>query len=151
MPPHTSHLLQLLDVGCFSPLKTGYGHEVAELARQGVYYIDKLEFLWIYPRIRLSVLSDQNIKGGFLATGLILFSPERVLESLTIVRTPSLPGITADGSEAWTAKTLRTIEQLEQQARLMRDLLHASLRVLQVLHLASLSKVVNLLCNQQLY
>jgi hypothetical protein len=123
MPPHTSHLLQPLDVGCFSPLKTGYGHEVAELARQGVYHIDKLEFLWIYPRIRLSVLSDQNIKGGFLATGLIPFSPERVLESLTVVRTPSPPGTTADGSEAWTAETPRTTEQLEQQARLMRDLL----------------------------
>jgi hypothetical protein len=33
MPPHTSHLLQLLDVGCFSHLKTASGHEVRELAR----------------------------------------------------------------------------------------------------------------------
>ena len=28
MPPHASHLLQLLDVGCFGPLKKAYGHEV---------------------------------------------------------------------------------------------------------------------------
>jgi len=33
MPPHTSHLLQPLDVGCYSPLKVVYGHEVSELAR----------------------------------------------------------------------------------------------------------------------
>jgi hypothetical protein len=45
MPPHTSHLLQPLDVGCYSPLKVLYGHEVAELARQGVFHVDKLDFL----------------------------------------------------------------------------------------------------------
>ena len=33
MPAHTSHLLQPLDVSCFSPLKATYGREVAELAR----------------------------------------------------------------------------------------------------------------------
>jgi hypothetical protein len=45
MPPHTSQLLQPLDVGCFSPLKTAYGHEMSELARQGVFHIDRLDFL----------------------------------------------------------------------------------------------------------
>jgi hypothetical protein len=52
MPPHTSHLLQPLDVGSFSPLKTAYGHEVAELARQSIFHIDKQDFLYIYPRMR---------------------------------------------------------------------------------------------------
>lgn len=32
MPPYTSYRLQLLNVGCFSPLKIAYGHEVRELA-----------------------------------------------------------------------------------------------------------------------
>jgi hypothetical protein len=123
MPPHTSHLLQPLDVGCFSPLKVLYGHEVAELARQGVFHVDKLDFLWIYTRIRLMALSDQNIKAGFQATGLIPFSPERVLTSLTVVRTPSPPGTTIDGGVPWTAETPRTTYQLQQQARLVRDLL----------------------------
>ncbi|KAK1916402.1 hypothetical protein P3342_004221 [Pyrenophora teres f. teres] len=52
MPPHTSHLLQPLDVSCFSPLKRAYGREVAELARQGVYHVDKIDFLAAYTRIR---------------------------------------------------------------------------------------------------
>jgi hypothetical protein len=89
MPPYTSHLLQLLDVGCYSPLKVSYRHEVSELRRQGIFYVDKLEFLYIYLRIRLGPLSDQNIKSGFQATGLILYCPERVLTCLTIVRTLS--------------------------------------------------------------
>jgi hypothetical protein len=112
MPAHTSHLLQPLDVGCFSPLKTVYGHEVSELARRGVFHVDKLDFLWIYTRIRLIALSEQNIKAGFQATGLIPFSPERVLTCLTVVRTPSPPGTAADGSGPWTAETPRTVNQL---------------------------------------
>ena len=95
MPPHTSHLLQPLDVGCYSPLKVLYGHEVSELARQAVFHVDKLDFLWIYQRVRLTALSEDNIRAGFQATGLIPYCPERVLSSLTIVRTPSPPGTTA--------------------------------------------------------
>lgn len=123
MPPHTSHLLQPLDIGCFSPLKRAYGHEVGELARQGVFHIDKDEFLFIYQRIRTVVLSEQNIWSGFRATGLIPYSPERVLTCLTVVRTPSPPGTAAGEAAAWTAETPRTTTQLKQQAQLVQTLL----------------------------
>jgi hypothetical protein len=112
MPLHTSHLLQPLDVGCFSPLKTAYGHEVGELARQGVFHIDKDEFLFIYPHVRTLVLSEQNIWSGFRATGLIPSCPERVLSNLTVVRTPSPPGTAAGEAAAWTAETPCTTSQL---------------------------------------
>ncbi|RAR14192.1 plasma membrane calcium-transporting atpase 2 [Stemphylium lycopersici] len=113
-----------LDVGCFSPLKRAYGHEIQELARQGVYHIDKIDFLTAYTRIRPAVLTQQNIQAGFQATGLIPPCPERVLSSLTVVRTPSPPGTTADNNVAWTAETPRTIAQLEKQAQHVKDLLH---------------------------
>lgn len=45
MPAHTSHLLQPLDVSCFSPLKRAYGQKVQELVRQGTHHIDKEDFL----------------------------------------------------------------------------------------------------------
>jgi hypothetical protein len=94
IPPHTSHLLQPLDVGCYSPLKVVYGHEVTELAR----HVDKLEFMWIYRRIRLTALSESNVRAGFQATGLIPFNPERALTCLTVVRTPLPPRTAADAS-----------------------------------------------------
>jgi hypothetical protein len=115
MPPHTSHLLQPLDVSCFSPLQRAYGHEIQELARQGVYYIDKIDFLTIYTQIRPRVFTEQNIKASFEATGLISSCLHCVLSSLTVVRTPSPPATTAD-NVAWTAETPRTVDQLEQQA-----------------------------------
>lgn len=124
MPPHTSHLLQPLDVGCFSPLKVAYGHQVSELARQRVYHIDKQDFLQIYLSIRETVLSEQNIQAGFRATGLVPACPERVLSSLTVVRTPSPPGTAADAEVAWTAETPHTIAQLEEQARLIQGRLN---------------------------
>jgi hypothetical protein len=123
MPAHTTHLLQPLDVGCFSPLKVLYGHEVAGLARRSIFHVDKLDFLWIYQRIRSNALSERNIKASFQATGLIPFYPERVLNNLTVVRTPSPPETIVDGLASWTAETPRTTDQLQHQAHLIRHLL----------------------------
>ena len=123
MPAHTSHLLQPLDVSCFSPLKAAYGHKIAKLARQGVYHIDKEEFLSIYPCVRSSIFTEQTIKSGFRATGLVPHCPERVLSCLTVIRTPSPPGAVAGTEATWTAETPHTTIQLEQQARHVKELL----------------------------
>ena len=123
MPAHTSHLLQPLDVGCYSPLKRVYGREVQELARQGIHHIDKEDFLTTYTKVRLSIFSDQNIKSGFLATGLMPCDPQRVLSSLTVTKTPSPPGTASGAAPLWTSETPHTTAQLEQQASLVQGLL----------------------------
>jgi hypothetical protein len=48
MPAHSSHLLQPLDVGCFSVLKRSYGRLVEQKMSLGVNHIDKQEFLPLY-------------------------------------------------------------------------------------------------------
>lgn len=108
MPAYTSHFLQPLDVSCFLPLKAAYGHEVAELARQGVFHIDKEEFLSIYSRVRRTVFTEQTIQSGFRATGLVPHCPDRVFSSLTVVRTPSPLGAAVDAEPIWTAETPHT-------------------------------------------
>ena len=65
MPAHSSHLLQPLDVGCFSLLKSTYRYPVAEGARVGINHIDKSEFLSIYARTHTETLSTSNIRSGF--------------------------------------------------------------------------------------
>jgi len=117
MPAHTSHLLQPLDLSCFAPLKRAYSHEIQELARQGVYHVDKIDFLTTYTRIRPAVFTHENIQAGFQAAGLVPHCPERVLSSLIVVRTPSPPQTTADSNVAWAAETPRTVAQLQQQAQ----------------------------------
>ena len=123
MPAHTSYLLQPLDVSYFSPLKATYRREVAELARQGVFYIDKEEFLSIYPRIYRIVFIEQSIQSGFQAVGLILHYPERVLSCLTVVRILLLLGTAAGAEAAWIPEIPHTTTQAEQQAQLIYNCL----------------------------
>ncbi|KAI1509253.1 Transposase [Pyrenophora tritici-repentis] len=125
MPPHTSHLLQPLDVSCFSPLKRAYGCEIEKLACQGVYHIDKIDFLTVYQQIRPIVFTQQNIQAGFQATGLVPPCPDRVLSSLTVARTPSPPQTTIDNNAAACAaaqtETPHTVAELQQQVRYLQE------------------------------
>jgi hypothetical protein len=45
MLPYLSHLLQLLNVACFLPLKRMYSNKILALARNCIYYINKETFL----------------------------------------------------------------------------------------------------------
>jgi hypothetical protein len=54
MPPHSSQLLQPLDVGCFGPLKKSYGREIEQLIRRPITHISKSEFfLAFYAAFKL--------------------------------------------------------------------------------------------------
>jgi len=48
MPPHSSHILQPLDVSCFGPLKKAYGSQIENKLRLGINHITKQEFLLAY-------------------------------------------------------------------------------------------------------
>ena len=82
MPPHSSHLLQLLDVSCFASLKHLYGQRVQEKIQKGIYSIGKEDFIHIYPAVHQQALSSSNIQSGFEATGLVPLSSERVLSKI---------------------------------------------------------------------
>ncbi|KAI7968275.1 hypothetical protein EIK77_010445 [Talaromyces pinophilus] len=79
MPPHSSHILQPLDVGVFSVLKRLYGGAVESRMRTGIHHIDKVDFLEMLHKVRLQTYTTQNIKGGFLHSGIVPFNPEKVL------------------------------------------------------------------------
>jgi hypothetical protein len=65
MPPHSSHLLQPLDVACFSPLKRKYGDEISALARNRIYYISKETFLLAFKATFEKVFTQETISAGF--------------------------------------------------------------------------------------
>jgi hypothetical protein len=44
LPPYSSHLTQLLDVGCFSVLKRVYGRQIKTFIKAYINYITKVEF-----------------------------------------------------------------------------------------------------------
>jgi hypothetical protein len=90
MPPHSSHILQPLDVGCFGPLKKAYGREIEGLMKAHITHITKTDFLPAFFAAFQAAMTEKNIMGGFRGAGLVPFDPESVLSRLDVnVRTPS--------------------------------------------------------------
>ena len=68
--PHSSHLLQPLDVGVFSPLKTAVSADLNQLIRVGVNRLEKAEWVESYIRARPNAFTEKNIQAGWRHSGL---------------------------------------------------------------------------------
>jgi hypothetical protein len=85
MPPHSSYLLQPLDVGCFSPLKRAYGDEISSLARYSTKQIKKEAFLPAFKAAFKKAITKENICAGFRGAGLVPHNLEAVISRLDVV------------------------------------------------------------------
>ncbi|USP79827.1 hypothetical protein yc1106_07101 [Curvularia clavata] len=120
MPPHSSHLLQPLDVGCFSPLKRAYSREVESLIRNHINHITKLEFLPAFKAAFDQLFVSANICSAFRGAGLVPLQPEAVLSKLDVqLRTPTPPAALTEA--LWQACTLGNLRELEAQSTLISD------------------------------
>lgn len=119
MPPHSSHLLQPLDVGCFSPLKRAYSHEIEALIRDHINHITKLEFLPAFKAAFTRSFTSANICSAFRGAGLVPLQPDVVLSKLDVrLRTPTPVALP---EAPWEAKTPSNVHELEAQSTLIRD------------------------------
>ena len=130
MPPHSSHLLQPLDIGCFAVLKRSYSRMVEIKMRNGINHIDKLDFLKAYPEARIEAFKSETIKNSFGAAGLVPFMPDRVISKLNIrLRTPTPPPSRgSESSQNFTPKTPATEKELRRQASSIKALLRTRSR-----------------------
>ena len=132
MPPHSSHLLQPLDIGCFAALKRSYGRLIETKMRLRINHVDKLDFLEAYPSARIEAFKSETIKNSFAAAGLIPYDPDRVISKLNIyLRTPTPPPSRgSESSRNFTPKTPFTEKQLRRQASSIKALLRTGSRSL---------------------
>jgi len=96
LPPHTSHIVQPLDVGCFGPLKKAMSRELQRFNRTQISRLQKFEWAEAYERARVTALRPDNVFGGWRGAGLFPFRPLRILRQLpdyrqTIEFTPPPP------------------------------------------------------------
>jgi hypothetical protein len=92
MPPHSSHLLQPLNIRCFRPLKKAHSQEIKHLKRRSINHISKTEFFPAFYAAHQATITESNIKGGLRGAGLIPFNPESIISKLNIqLRTPTPP------------------------------------------------------------
>jgi hypothetical protein len=121
MPPHSSHLLQPLDVGCFGPLKQAYGRQVEDLMRAHINHISKLEFLCAFREAFFASMTEKNIRGGFTGAGLVPYDPERVLSKLDVrLRTPTPLNSRAGTPQPWVFQTPHNPQEANCQSTLIK-------------------------------
>ncbi len=84
MSLHSSHLLQLLDVDCFSVLKWLYRKCIETLMSLNINQIDKQKFLSIYQKVCTEALHQNNIQSGFITIDLISYNSDCILSLLHI-------------------------------------------------------------------
>jgi hypothetical protein len=119
MPPHSSYLLQPLNVDCFSPLKRAYSCKIEALIRHYINYITKLEFLLAFKAAFDRSFTAANICSAFQGAGLVLLQPDVVLLKLDVqLRTPTP---TAVEEALWEARTPSNVRELEAQSTLIRN------------------------------
>ncbi|KAF4456192.1 hypothetical protein F53441_1609 [Fusarium austroafricanum] len=117
MPPHSSHLLQPLDVGYFSLLKKAYGQEIEHLIRCHVSHVSKAGFFPAFYAAFQATMTEKNIKAAFRGAGLVHLDPESVVSKLDVqLRTPT-PAVEEDGpSSPWVSKTPKTVLEAQSQS-----------------------------------
>ncbi|RFU26650.1 hypothetical protein B7463_g9676, partial [Scytalidium lignicola] len=126
MPPHSSHILQPLDVTCFAVLKRNYGAAIEAKVRGKIQHIDKGDFLNAYQSIRQQTFKSETIRNGFIATGLIPYNPEHVMAKLTLQiedKTPTPPGSAhSNHATQWVPETPHNSIQLQLQSQTIQRL-----------------------------
>ncbi len=84
LPPHSTHLLQPLDVSVFGPLKQNYKKLLSEKTRFSTYNIDKTDFISLIQKARQQDISSRNIQLAWRATGLIPYNPSVVFQKILV-------------------------------------------------------------------
>ena len=121
MPPHSSHILQPLDVGCFSPLKTAYGKQIEGMIRASVTHITKEDFFPAFFAAHQAAMTCDNIRGGFRGAGLVPFDPEKVISQLDIqLKTPTPSNSRPGSAYTWVSKTPNNATEASSQTNLIK-------------------------------
>ncbi len=90
LSPHSSHLTQPLDIGCFSILKRAYGRQIETFIKAHINHIMKVEFFLAFIAVYKESMTAQNAQARFRRAGLVPFDPQAVLSKLDVrLRTPT--------------------------------------------------------------
>ncbi|XP_053388230.1 uncharacterized protein LOC128551405 [Mercenaria mercenaria] len=78
LPPHCSHILQPMDVGCFGPFQRIYDAQCHKLIRQSSTIITRYNICEVACQVYTKALSSENIQSSFRRSGIYPFSVDAV-------------------------------------------------------------------------
>ena len=100
LPPHTTHLLQPLDRGCFSPLKMCWRQVChSYMVNNPGRMITRFEFSALLSEAWFKAMTVKNVRGGFKVTGIYPFDrnavslPEDTPSSPSLSKSANIPFI----------------------------------------------------------
>jgi len=125
LPSHSTHVLQPLDVGIFSPLTTYYKQELEHRVRQQGPHgmIKKGDIFPMLQRARQKTFQPETMRSAWRASGLIPFNRNRmlrdpILQANMVPKTPLAtrrPGLRLSAGRVVGAPELECIELNNQQ------------------------------------
>jgi hypothetical protein len=125
-PPHSTHRLQPLDIGLFSPLATYYSQAIDRLLleSQGLVRLTKRDFWPLFHEAWKKAFHTQNVRSAWEAAGLYPLNPKRVIS--TIVRQQTPPENQQNLSQAYktpgsTRSLRRTFRRLQDEGKIHLD------------------------------
>jgi hypothetical protein len=125
-PPHSTHRLQPLDIGMFSPLATYYSQALDRLLSesQGLVRLTKRDFWPLFYEAWEKAFHAKNVRSAWEAAGLYPLNPKRVISTIVRQETPpeeqqSQPqGYKTPGS---TRSLRRTFRRLQDEGKIHPD------------------------------
>ena len=86
---HIFHVLQSLNLSCFSSIKIRYCDSIADLAvLNDSASVKKSCFISLYHKAREEGLTERVIQNGWKATGIAPWNPEKALQSSQVKQPP---------------------------------------------------------------
>ena len=103
-------------------MKKAYGAQISFLSRAGITYITKDDFFPAFRAAFEKTFTEQNVKGGFRGSGLVLFNPETVISKLDVrLRTPTPPRTSDGPPQPWVSQMPQTAADILLQSILIKD------------------------------
>jgi hypothetical protein len=122
LPPHSSHLTQPLDVGCFAVLKRLYGRQIETFIKAYINHISKVEFFLAFKAAYDQSITPANARAGFRGAGLVPFDPQAVISKLDVrLRTPTPPRPSSADADPWVSQTPHNPTEALSQSTLVRN------------------------------
>ena len=131
LPPHSTHRLQPLDVGLFSPLATYYSQQIDKLLAesQGLVRITKRDFWLLFHEAWKQAFTAKNVQSAWEKTGIYPFNPDKVLSTFVLPQETPQSSSKQLKTPSSTRGIRRTFKQLEKAGHVDKEarvLLHAS-------------------------
>lgn len=97
LPPHSTHILQPLDVGIFFPLAKAYKKRIQQHSMFGAERITNEQFLTFFELACEEAISSRNIASAWRATGLDPYNPSPILQKYRPLTPPIASLTSSDG------------------------------------------------------